>query len=256
MCYDKLANVFDERYQYQSFPGIQDWLRRLAISAETRKVLEVGCGTGHWLNILNHLQIELFGLDPSGAMLEKARLSTNRAMLICAAAEAMPFEPRFFDLIFCVNSFHHFRDPVKFLRDSRSLLRNNGRLAIFGLDPHAAGTDWYLYDHFPGVRERDLARYLPVAELKRLMAEAGFQNVFAEAAEHIEKAFKGDAVFKDPFLVRESTSQLLLVPEESYLQGRRAMAAAIEKAEGVGQSLLFHVDLRLFGTLGQVKGFA
>jgi len=65
MCYDKLANVFDERYQRQSFPGIQNWVRRLAISGETRKVLEVGCGTGHWLNILNLLQVELFGLDPS-----------------------------------------------------------------------------------------------------------------------------------------------------------------------------------------------
>src|SRR5215471_13324830 len=59
-------------------------------------------------------------------MLEKARLGTNRATLICAAAEAMPFEAHSFDLIFCVNSFHHFRDPTKFLRDSRSLLRNNG----------------------------------------------------------------------------------------------------------------------------------
>jgi len=112
MFYDKLVNVFDQRYRYQSFAGIQDWLHRLAISAETRKVLEVGCGTGHWLNILNHLPIELFGLDPSGAMLEKARLGTNRATLICAAAKAMPFEAPSFDLIFCVNSFHHFRDPA------------------------------------------------------------------------------------------------------------------------------------------------
>jgi len=88
-----------------------------------------------------------------------------------------------------------------------------------------------LYDYFPGVREKDLARYLPVTELKRLMAEAGFQNVFAETAEHMEKTFKGDAVFKDPFLVRERTSQLLLIPEESHLEGRRAIAAAIEKAE-------------------------
>jgi SAM-dependent methyltransferase len=92
---------------------------------------------GHWLNILNHLPIELFGLAPSRAMLEKAQLGTNRATLICAAADVMAFEAHFFDLIFCVNSFHHFCDPTKFLRDSRSLLRNNGRLAIFCLDPHA-----------------------------------------------------------------------------------------------------------------------
>jgi ubiquinone/menaquinone biosynthesis C-methylase UbiE len=45
-------------------------------------------------------------------MLEKARLGTNRATLICAAAEAMPFEAPSFDLIFCVSSFHHFRAPA------------------------------------------------------------------------------------------------------------------------------------------------
>jgi ubiquinone/menaquinone biosynthesis C-methylase UbiE len=176
--YDELANDFDERYRRQSFPGIQARLRRLVSSPSVSKVLEVGCGTGHWLSILSDLPIELTGVDPSRAMLEKARRRVARAQLVCASAENIPFPGGSFDLIFCVNAFHHFSDPKKFLRDSRLLLRNGGQLAIFGLDPHAPNTDWYLCDYFPGVRAVDLKRYLPVAEVERLMAEAGFSNPF------------------------------------------------------------------------------
>jgi ubiquinone/menaquinone biosynthesis C-methylase UbiE len=139
--YDELANEFDERYRRQSFPGIQAWLRRLAGYAGTNKVLEVGCGTGHWLNVLSDLPVELTGVDPSRAMLEKARARATKAALVCASAENIPFPASSFDLIFCVNAFHHFSDPKKFPRVGRVLLRKGGRLAIFGLDPHAPGTD-------------------------------------------------------------------------------------------------------------------
>jgi len=101
--YDQLANQFDERYHHQSFLGIQDWLRRLVSSPRASRILEVGSGTGHWLNILNDLPIELIGIDPSGAMLEKARARATRAGLLCACAESIPFQARSFDLIFCIN---------------------------------------------------------------------------------------------------------------------------------------------------------
>lgn len=69
--YDELADQFDERYRYQSFPGIQAWLRLLAAGPATTRLLEVGCGTGHWLNVLSDLPVELVGIDPSRRMLER-----------------------------------------------------------------------------------------------------------------------------------------------------------------------------------------
>lgn len=252
--YDELANEFDERYRHQSFPGIQAWLRRLAGYPGTNKVLEVGCGTGHWLTILSDLPVELTGVDPSPAMLEKARAHATKAALVCVSAENIPFPASSFDLIFCVNAFHHFSDHKKFLRVGRVLLRNGGRLAIFGLDPHAPGTDWYLYDYFPGVRAADLRRYSPTIEIKRLMAEAGFNDLSAEPAERIQRTFTDDSVFQDPFLVRQSTSQLLLISEESYLNGKRAIAAAVAKASRERRPIFFRVNLGLFVTVGAANG--
>ena len=134
------------------------------------------------------------------------------------------------------------------------LLRNGGRLAIFGLDPHAPGTDWYLYDYFPGVRVADLRRYSPTVEIKRLMAEAGFNDLSAEPAEPIQKTFTDGSVFQDPFLVRQSTSQLLLISEESYLDGKRAIAASVARASREGRPIFFRVNLRLFVTVGAANG--
>jgi ubiquinone/menaquinone biosynthesis C-methylase UbiE len=174
--YDKIAARFEERYQHQSFPEIRTRLCRLANRPGAR-VLEVGCGTGHWLSILGDLPIELLGVDPSFMMLRAACASDLRALLVCASAESLPFASHCIDLLFCVNAFHHFSNPERFLRDSRVLLRTGGRLAIFGLDPHGPNTEWYLYDYFPGVREMDLLRYPDHEQLKRLITEAGFRNV-------------------------------------------------------------------------------
>jgi ubiquinone/menaquinone biosynthesis C-methylase UbiE len=155
--YDRLADGYDERYKYQLYREIRTELRQL-IDRTGIDVLEVGCGTGHWLTALSDLPARVLGADPSPAMLDRARRQAVRAALVCASAEDLPFSPKSLDVIFCVNAFHHFSDPKKFLRDSRSLLRNNGRLAIFGLDPHAPEINWYFYDYFPGVKEKDLER--------------------------------------------------------------------------------------------------
>ncbi len=200
---------------------------------------------------LADLPIELVGVDPSPGMLNKARARRNRASLVCAPAEALPFSPNSVYLIFCVNALHHFSHPEKFLQESRRLLRTGGRVAIFGLDPHARGTEWYLYEYFAGVREKDLARYMPHAQLRRLMIEAGFQNVSTDLAEHIQKTFVGEAVLNDPFLERTSTSQFLVIPEESYHTGRRAIVSAIEDANQRGSRVEFVVDLKLFATVGE-----
>jgi SAM-dependent methyltransferase len=249
--YDRIANQFEERYRHQSFPGVQSSLLRLASSPGIHNVLEVGCGTGHWLKVLKNLPAELVGLDLSGAMLQKARLLVPEATLVCASAEDLPFKPGSFDLIFCVNAFHHFRDPIRFLRNARLILRDCGRLAIFGLDPHAPNTEWYLYDYFSGVRNIDLERYSPVGEIERLMVAAGFSRSFHDVAEHIRKSFVGDAVLRDPFIERESTSQLMLISKNKYRNGKMAVVRLLEDARKKGIEIVFNVDLTLFLTVGE-----
>lgn len=249
--YNRLAARFDERYQHQTYPGIHSQLLEL-IDRPGLRVLEVGCGTGHWLAALSGHAAYLLGADPSSAMLDKARCQAPAAELVCASAERLPFSHQSMDLIFCVNAFHHFSDPKKFLRNARSLLRKTGRLAIFDLDPHQPEMNWYLYDYFPGLREIDLRRFVPHKEIVSMMTEAGFRNTFTRPAEHIQKTYFGEEVLADPFLDRASTSQLQIISEKAYMQGKEAIISRLQCAgERKRGCLSFIIDHHLFATIGR-----
>ena len=79
--YDQLAASFDKRYRHQTYPGIRTEPRKL-IGRPGLNVLEVGCGTGHWLNTLSDLPAKYLGVDPSLAMLNRARRQATGAALV------------------------------------------------------------------------------------------------------------------------------------------------------------------------------
>ncbi len=252
--YESVASSFDDRYQYQPFKGVEARLRSFAKRAGIQRVLEVGYGTGHWLETIADLNIGLTGIDRSPAMLQKARERGSRAHLLCGTAENLPLCKDYFDLIFCVNAFHHFSDPRKFVAASRDLLREGGVLAVFGLDPHVESTKWYLYDFFADVKAMDLSRYMAVRQVKQLMREMGFEDVESEIADHIHAHFINEGVLTDPFLVRESTSQLLMISDAAYSEGKRALMSAVEAAKLQNLECHFEVNLNICVTWGTVQG--
>lgn len=250
--YDQLAASFDRRYQHQAYPGIRTELRKL-IDRPGMVVLEVGCGTGHWLNILSDLPARYLGVDPSLAMLDRARSQAAGAALVCACAEGLPFSTGSIDLIFCVNAFHHFSNPEKFLEDSASRLRPSGRLAIFGIDPHLPDIKWYVYEHFPGLKEKDLERYLAHEEIAHLAVRAGFQRVHTKPVDRIQQTYLGEQVLHDPFLDRTSTSQLQMISEETYAQGKMNILGIIKNSKDENGLPTFIIDLPFLATVAYMS---
>ena len=51
--YDHIARTYDRRYQEYQYPGVEQALLQFAASRPGLQVLEVGCGTGHWLGLLS-----------------------------------------------------------------------------------------------------------------------------------------------------------------------------------------------------------
>lgn len=250
--YDQLADSFDKRYQHLTYPGIRAELRKM-IDRPGMSVLEVGCGTGHWLNILSDLPARCLGIDPSLAMLTRARRKVNGAALVCASAEGLPFSTHSVDLIFCINAFHHFPDSKKFLEDSALQLRDAGRLVIFGLDPHLPGINWYVYEHFPGLKEKDLERYIAHEEIARMATRAGFRSVYTRPVERIQQTYLGEQVLDDPFLDRTSTSQLQLISEETYAQGRENIIDIVKKSKDGNGLATFIIDLPFLATVAYIS---
>ncbi|NLV56629.1 MAG: methyltransferase domain-containing protein [Acidimicrobiales bacterium] len=77
-------------YAARSHPPDEDGPRDL-LAAATGPVLDLGCGTGRYLERLGPTVV---GVEPSAAMLGEARHAVPGAMVVRAAAGALPLRPR------------------------------------------------------------------------------------------------------------------------------------------------------------------
>jgi ubiquinone/menaquinone biosynthesis C-methylase UbiE len=248
--YDQIAARYKERYAALEYPGVAATLLALARSLGGQFVLEVGCGTGHWLDQLLSVSPQVYGLDLSLGMLRKAS-DALRGRLVCGDAAELPFAQSSLDLIYCVSSFHHFDRKRRFIYDAARALRSGGTLVIIGMDPHLDGHDWSLYDYFEGTKEADLARYPSAKSIKGWLMDAGFTEVTCGIAECIRRCLSAAETLESPFLRKDGTSQLALLTEESFEEGMRRIRTDVEQAEEAGRAFEYRVDIYLAVVTGR-----
>ena len=251
--YDRVAATYNRRFE----PDVERQelaraLAQLAQEAPAQDVLEVGCGTGHWLAQLSRQGRQPTGLDLSIGMLTQARQQGLGLPLVRGRAERLPFPSRTFDRVLCINALHHFEDGQAFVAEAVRLLRPGGSLVVIGFDPHDRRDEWYLYDYFPGTREVDLARFPCRGQILSWMLEAGLDRVTCQPVDHIHHSKMGRAVLDDPFLQKNSCSQLALLTDEAYTAGLERIHAALATAEARGKTLVFRTDNRISMLVGSV----
>ncbi len=143
--YDSIAATYDRRYLENDYSGVERALMAFVGSNVTGRVLEVGCGTGHWLQLLGESGLRVAGVDASGNMLTYARARARGAALAHGRAEHLPWGSQTFERVFCINALHHFEDKVGFLTEARRVLVPGGQVMTVGLDPHTGTDRWYIY---------------------------------------------------------------------------------------------------------------
>lgn len=125
------------RYFYRSYLFV---LKKAKIN--NKKVLDIGCGTGQ-LCLLAKNQFrakKVTGVDLSPEMIKIAKqkiTGTDAISFYVAEAEKIPSRDDEFDVIFCLNSFHHYPDQRRALMEMKRVLKKEGR--IFLLDPCTDG---------------------------------------------------------------------------------------------------------------------
>ncbi len=155
---ESMASSFDETY-FKKLYQIEDrhfWFRarQAIVSALTKqitacfpqgyRVMEIGCGTGNLLRILEstcHNGI-IFGLDLFWEGLAFAQLRTS-AGLIQARAECMPFCNSQFDLIGMFDVLEHLENDEDILSSIQQMLKPGGKLL---LTVPAHGDLWSSFD--------------------------------------------------------------------------------------------------------------
>jgi len=96
-------------------------------------LLDVGCGTGAASRAAGPVAKFVVGVDLAPEMIrratEPARAVENVRFLV-ADSEQLPFGNGAFTAVLCSNSFHHYPDPLRAVREMGRVLASGGRLVI------------------------------------------------------------------------------------------------------------------------------
>lgn len=247
--YDNIAEFYESRYLRNDYSGVEQALAVFvaAASVEDQRILEAGCGCGHWLRWLSETNLNVVGLDPAAGMLKVARMAAGSHRLIRGRAEALPCVTGSCSRVFCVNALHHFEDPTGFFREARRVLNTGGGLMTIGLDPHNGNDEWWIYEYFPAALVADRRRYLPAGRIRELMTIAGFAACQTRVVQHKPRELSVSDALAGGFMDRTSTSQLMVISEPEYEAGLRRIRDVDAAANG---RTLLRSNLRLYGTTG------
>jgi ubiquinone/menaquinone biosynthesis C-methylase UbiE len=172
--------AYDRRwaaYNARSLDLLARWLDERPLG----RVLDVGCGTA---NLLARLAagapgstLAYAGVDPSLEMLAGAARKREGArfpaVLVAAAAGALPLRSGAFDTVVSASTLHLWPDPAAGLREVRRVLRPGGALLV--LDWDAGALPMRLLQGWMRLARIPHGRPVGRAALASLVANAGFR---------------------------------------------------------------------------------
>lgn len=171
--YDKIGDGYNQTRHADPF--ITSELLRLLNPQSEGSYLDIGCGTGNYLEAFSKKGFSFYGADPSEIMLEEARRKNTGARLVKASSENLPFNDAHFDGCTAVLTMHHWQDLEKGLREIYRVLKPGARFVMFSFCPEQMRGYW-LHHYFPKMIE-DSGQQLPHRhEMVKCLINAGFKK--------------------------------------------------------------------------------
>lgn len=130
--YDELSEQYDRNRSNRYFKLIEEIeytiLNQIIKSNSIHKILEVGCGTGIFLDRIKSGNLDIYGIDNTWSMLEKANKKgyLKFSQLVNGDARYLPIQNETFDLIYSYKVVPHIKELEKALREMNRVLRKKG----------------------------------------------------------------------------------------------------------------------------------
>lgn len=222
--YSEISEVYDAA-RTNDRPHMEWWLKRLAEvgGLEPGKLLlDLGCGTGRWTNLLvERTGCDAVGVDSSEEMLVKARAKDRSGRIAWLQGDVYrpPVEAQRFDAALMSLLLHHLEDPYVAFRAAYVALKPGGVLMI------RQGTLDQIIDDpahrfFPETIGLELKRTPLPIEVERLLAKAGFTEVSAEAVRLRTHHSPEDWLLE---VVPRVCSIFRLISDEAFAHGQAAL---------------------------------
>ncbi len=137
--FDQNANSYDNWYN-SAKGAIYDKLEKQAIDrllpdiTKPTRLLEVGCGTGHWSRYFSDKGFEVTGIDISTEMIKIARqkqMPNNRFEI--ADGRNLPFEDEGFDVAAAITVLEFTTEPAKIISEMVRCVKKSKGVLIIGV---------------------------------------------------------------------------------------------------------------------------
>ncbi|MFA5236289.1 MAG: methyltransferase domain-containing protein [Methanoregula sp.] len=130
--YDAIADIYDTHYDYPRGRCYHTHLSRHVMKALPGggALLDIGCGTGLFVEKYLHNGGTAVGIDLSRNMIEHARTRCACCDFTVGTGEAIPFHNNSFDAISSILVFSYLRDPETMLDEAYRVLRPGGAISI------------------------------------------------------------------------------------------------------------------------------
>jgi len=196
--------------------------------AATSLVVDLGCGTGRFSNLLAaHFGVEVIGIDPSHKMIDEARRKpvTGKVSYRHGRGEALPLPDGCADLVFMSMAYHHLSDPPAVARECHRILSKGGHVCVRN---GTRQTDFSHRHFFPGL-ERLISTLLPSQQdIERVFVSAGFALVVHRVVTQVVAADWPSFVAKSAL---RADSFLARLADEDFERGMAALRSAGDRVD-------------------------
>jgi len=171
--YDRVAQCFDgwrwsHFWQAYEAPLVARWIDDL----DAKVSGDLGCGTGHYLDLLSRRSRLAIGVDVSAAMTRRSRATAPGADLVQASLDRLPLSAGGLDAVLCARVLSHVGDLPGAVRELARVCAPGARLLLTDIHPDHP----YTHTRIPvdGGTVRIRAYRHSLAEIRTALAGSGF----------------------------------------------------------------------------------
>jgi len=175
-----VAPRYDNLRKEETTAEVLEWLAEALRFTGGEAFVDIGCGTGSTTAALaRRFALDAVGVDRSPEMLAAATAQgCAECRFVRGRAESLPLVDDAFDRALMQTTVH-LMDRDRAFPEVRRVLRPDGRLVVFTVNP-AGVDDFWLADWFPSYAAIDRARFPDLETLTGELSRAGFADTTAQ----------------------------------------------------------------------------